>query len=184
MADHLLLTEDDRVVLVFHCVSYLKMQQRSVLLQRHWGYANHCRRSEVGLFPENLVSETLKSLALLFPQNDSNTQKWLRSQAQTSAATPVDPGVGRCGTLRTHDRRFEEFSFWHDRLVILKQAFDESRPWKLSQWWYDRRDGNQWYTFWIAVMVFVAAVIFGIIQCVEGALQVYISYKALQQGTN
>ncbi|KAK3371859.1 hypothetical protein B0T24DRAFT_595596 [Lasiosphaeria ovina] len=31
-------------------------------------------------------------------------------------------------------------------------------------------------------MIFIAAVAFGIIQCVEGALQVYISFKVLQQG--
>ena len=134
------------------------------------------------LFPRALISETLQTLALLFPQNESQTRKWLHSQARSSVITPVDPDVGKCGNLRTSDRRFEAFAFWHDRLVVLKQAFDESRPWTLSQWWYDRRDGNRWYTFWIAVMVFIAAMIFGVIQCVEGALQVYISLEALHQG--
>ncbi|KAK3390510.1 hypothetical protein B0H63DRAFT_557473 [Podospora didyma] len=45
-----------------------------------------------------------------------------------------------------------------------------------------RRVKNPWYTFWIAVMIFIAAVTFCIVQCVEGALQVYISFKARQQG--
>ena len=134
------------------------------------------------LFPEGLIGETLRTLALLFPQNDLQTRKWLRSRTRSKVTPLIDPGIGKCGNLRTHDRRFEAFAFWHDRLVVLKQAFDESRPWKLSQWWYDRRDGNRWYTFWIAVMVFIAAVVFGVIQCIEGALQVYISLKTLQQG--
>ncbi|KAK3318179.1 hypothetical protein B0H66DRAFT_575154 [Apodospora peruviana] len=91
----------------------------------------------------------------------------------------LDRQIGKCGTLRTRERRIENFSIWHDRLVILKQAFDESQPAAISQWWYDRRNGVQWYIFWIAVMVFVMAMFFGIMQSLEGGLQVYLSYKSM-----
>jgi hypothetical protein len=80
--------------------------------------------------------------------------------------------------LRTRQRRLENFVFWRDRLVILKQAFDEAQPKALSQWWYDRRNGVQWYTFWVAILVFVTAIFFGVVQSVEGALQVYLAFEA------
>ena len=103
-------------------------------------------------------------------------------QTQNNPSSPVDPEVVKCGTLRAKGRRFEEFSFWHDRLVILKQAFDDARPRTLMQWWRDRRNGEKWCAFWIALLVFILTVVFGIVQGVEGALQVYLTYKSLQQG--
>jgi len=133
------------------------------------------------IFNAAFIDETLRTLALLFPQNDHQTKRWLSSQTDTEGK-PLDTALAKCGNLRTEERRFECFSFWRDRLIILKEAYDESRPKTISQWWFDRRNGEQWYTFWIAVLVFVVAITFGIIQSVEGALQVYLSYKALQGG--
>lgn len=63
--------------------------------------------------------------------------------------------------------------------MILKQAFDESQPRDLSQWWFDRRNGVQWYTFWVAILLFVLALFFGVAQCVESALQVVVAYRSL-----
>jgi hypothetical protein len=91
----------------------------------------------------------------------------------------LDPNIVRCSAPRAHERRFEEFYFWHDRLVILKQAYDESSPRELTRWWNDRRNPVQWYTFWIAIMVFATTVFFGLVQSVEGGLQVYLSWKAV-----
>jgi hypothetical protein len=132
-------------------------------------------------FPRGLVKETLNTLALLFPSNDDEAKRWLRSQKKLAS---IDSQLSRCGFLRTQERQIENFSFWHDRLVILKQAFDESHPRTLSQWWLDRRNGVQWYTFWVAILVFIVTIFFGIVQSVEGALQVYLSYQALHQETH
>lgn len=63
--------------------------------------------------------------------------------------------------------------------MVLKQAFDEAGPRTLTQWWNDRRNPVQWYTFWIAIWVLIMTVFFGLVQSVEGALQVYFSWKAL-----
>jgi hypothetical protein len=82
------------------------------------------------------------------------------------------------GNLNAERRQIENFRYWHDRLVILKEVYDEARPNTLSQWWYDRRNGVQWYTFWVALWVLILAVIFGLVQCVEGALQVYKAYNS------
>jgi hypothetical protein len=92
------------------------------------------------------VEETLHTLTLLFPQNNRQSRRWLQGQI---AEHNLDPGIALCGPLRAQERRFERFSFWHDRLIILKQAFDESSPRGLWQWWNDRRNSVQWYTFWV-----------------------------------
>jgi hypothetical protein len=67
--------------------------------------------------------------------------------------------------------------FWRDRLVILKQAFDDAKPRTLRQAWADRRNPSQWYNFWVAGLLIIGFTLFlGTIQCVEGALQVYKAY--------
>ncbi|KAK4451042.1 hypothetical protein QBC34DRAFT_484224 [Podospora aff. communis PSN243] len=159
IVDHLLLSDDDQTVFIFHYAGYLQFQQS---LQHP-------------LFPTPFLTETLRTLALLFPQNsDRKSRRWLHGQI---AEHNLDPVLARCGNLRAQTRRFEQFSFWRDRLVILKQAFDESSPRGLTQWWNDRRNSVQWYTFWVAILVFVMTVFFGLVQSIEGALQVYISWK-------
>jgi hypothetical protein len=93
-----------------------------------------------------------------------------------SKSANIDLGVLRCGYLKTKDRQIEKFKYWHDRLAILKQVFDDSSPKTISQWWNDRRNGVQWYTFWVAIVVLLLTIIFGLAQTVEGALQVYKAY--------
>ncbi|KAK4444416.1 hypothetical protein QBC34DRAFT_360139 [Podospora aff. communis PSN243] len=158
LADHLLLHGDDKSVYIFHHAEFHKFQSLAA----------------VSFWPDGLLDETLRTLALLFPQNDRGTRRLL------AGIKGIDQTVGCCGVSRAQDRRFEKFSVWHDRLVILKQAFDDSRPQTISQWWWDRRNGVQWYTFWVAIMVFILTVFFGTVQSIEGALQVYLSYKSLQ----
>ena len=135
------------------------------------------------LFPPGLMEETLRTLALLFPQSDKDTAKWFKKLPHSPH---IDRQLVKCGHLRADDRQIENFKFWHDRLVILKEVFDESRPRTLSQWWCDRRNGVQWYTFWVAILVLFLTIFFGIVQSLEGALQVYKAYHPTEtcpQGT-
>jgi hypothetical protein len=129
------------------------------------------------IFPEGLIEETLNTLALLFPSSDKNTEQWFQNiRTSHSVAAKLDSQVIKCGHLRAEKMQIENFRFWHDRLVIVKQIFDQSRPATLRQWWFDRRNGVQWYTFWVAVLVLFLTILFGVIQSVEGALQVYKAY--------
>lgn len=125
LADHLRVTNGDKKVAIFHHASFLEYQHGST-------------------FPPGFIHETLRTLALLFPQSDKATRKRFQ---KASASCTLDPRLVRCGHLRADDRQIENFIFWRDRLVILKQVFDEAQPSTLSQWWYDRRNGVQWYTF-------------------------------------
>ncbi|KAF1993424.1 hypothetical protein P154DRAFT_625433 [Amniculicola lignicola CBS 123094] len=125
LADHLKLVEDDKKVRIFHHASFLKWQQSQI-------------------FPDGLIEETLATLALLVPQSDPKTQKWIRPLTKSAENSfCLDKYLLKCGQLRTDNRQFENFRFWHDRLVILKKVFDHSRPKTLSQWWHDRRNGVQ-----------------------------------------
>ena len=127
------------------------------------------------MFPEGLIAETERTLALLFPQQDPKTGQWFKKQAFQSR---LDINAINCGQLRAEDRQINAFIFWRDRLVILKQLFDESdsEPSTWSQWWYDRRKGVPRYPFLLTAMALALTLLFGLIQCLEGALQVYKAY--------
>ncbi|KAF2999569.1 hypothetical protein E8E14_003545 [Neopestalotiopsis sp. 37M] len=169
LAEHLLLIDDDRKLLVFHHASFLELQRSSI-------------------FPDGFVEETLRTLALLFPEaefrkkggwiTESSKQKWFRTLYQKPPNNwfVPDERLGFCGTLPAANRHIDCFKFWRDRLVILKQAYDEATPRTLSQWWHDERDSVRWSTFWVAILVLIITTFLGIIQCVEGALQVYKSF--------
>ncbi|KAF1847109.1 uncharacterized protein K460DRAFT_402475 [Cucurbitaria berberidis CBS 394.84] len=156
LLDHLRLTDDDTKLYVFHHASVLKCQLHNTT------------------FPDGLIAETIRTLALLFPQSDPAVSDWCR---QLPTFVDLDPHITLCGHLKTDDRQIENFTYWHDRLVVLKQVFDEATPRTLSQWFHDRRNGVQWYTFWVAIVVLSLTVFFGLIQSIEGALQVYGTFR-------
>ncbi|KAF2625647.1 hypothetical protein BU25DRAFT_432621 [Macroventuria anomochaeta] len=156
LADHLRLMDRDDTVAVFCNVSFLRRNCSTVL-------------------PDGLAAETLQTLSLLFPLGDVQTRRWLEKHATSQG---LDTALSFCNPLKLTDRQFEEFAFWHDRLVILKQAFNQSRPPTISQWWYDRRNGVQWYTFWVAIVVLILTIFFGLVQSIEGALQVYKAFHS------
>ncbi|KAH8767658.1 hypothetical protein BGZ57DRAFT_988294 [Hyaloscypha finlandica] len=157
LADHLrLMGEDDKKVSIFHNASFLMVQRNN------------------SMFPDGLIDETIRTLALLFPQSDPKTRKWFRKLSRTFN---IDCQVVKCDRLRAIDRQINNFAFWRDRLVVLKQVFDEAEPSTLSQWWCDRRNEVQWYTFWVAILVLVLTLVFGLVQCIEGAVQIYTALR-------
>ena len=150
LASHLSVRNDDTTLLLFHHASFLRQ--------------SHDRNM---VFPAGFQEETQRTISLLFPANDHDTRRWLCRQSN------IDAGMMKCHRLRADDRQIEKFHFWRERLSILKQIFDESEPKTLSQWWFDRRKGPQWYTFWVAIAVLALILLFGLVQSIEGALQVY-----------
>ncbi|KAL2171205.1 hypothetical protein VTG60DRAFT_3516 [Thermothelomyces hinnuleus] len=172
LVDHLRLVEDDTRLLIFQHASFLEYH-----------------RSPGSIFPKGLVEETLRTLALLFPQAQFSNQhsaqgsrrKWfreLRLKYRDAEQTVIEPRLALCGAPRSEDRQIERFHYWRDRLVILKQTYDDATPKTLGQWWHDRRNGVQWYTFWVAVLVPVITTFLSAVQAVEGALQVYKAFTS------
>jgi hypothetical protein len=138
-------------------------------------------------FPAQFVEETLRTIALLFPQANftgsvqttGRERTWLKKLCvahRNLSRSIVDKRLTRCGTLQTDGRQIERFNFWRDRLIVLKEVYDDAKPTTLIQWWYDGRNGKQWYTFWVAILVLMVTTLFGVVQCVEGAVQVYKAY--------
>ncbi|KAF1922098.1 hypothetical protein BDU57DRAFT_564457, partial [Ampelomyces quisqualis] len=98
-----LVDEEDKVVAIFHHAPVLNIIANTI--------------SQI--FPLGLVEETLRTIALLFPQNDRETKGWFR---KLPIAQGLDKLLLKCGSLRLDDWQFGKFHFWHDRLVILNQA--------------------------------------------------------------
>ncbi|KAI1842160.1 hypothetical protein JX265_005737 [Neoarthrinium moseri] len=119
------------------------------------------------IYPDGLIQETAQTLALLFPKYDPGVRAWYQKMTRT---TNIDSSLMDVGQLIADERQIENFRYWHDRLVVLKQVFDDSRPRTMMQWWYDRRNGVQWYTFWVAIVVLIMTLFFGLVQSIEAIL--------------
>ena len=123
LADHLRLVRNGSAVLVFHHVSFLEYQDSS--------------NSE--LLPPELAKETLQTLSMLFPHKEFSSRvgvgfkhqkgKWLKGTCGTWEAKTggkVDSQLFSCPALVPIDgRRIKTFHYWRDRLVALKQKYDE-----------------------------------------------------------
>ncbi|KAK4455412.1 hypothetical protein QBC34DRAFT_489678 [Podospora aff. communis PSN243] len=161
LAHHLLLRGEDEV-LIFNQVWFLKSLA--------------CSKSPC-LFPEGLVEETLRTLALLFGSQPSNKiRRWynrlLRLQyGEISSDGMTDDCIFECGPVY---RDIGEYRYWQKRLDVLEKRYRDRPSVSLKQLWNDRRDGIQWYFLWVSLGL---TVFFGFVQSVEGALQVYKAFN-------
>ncbi|KAI4210005.1 MAG: hypothetical protein LQ351_007112 [Letrouitia transgressa] len=161
LADHLLLKDDDTKLMLFHQVSALRLH----------------KASPDSLFPPALVDETLRTISLLIPPVLGACNPWFQAEQQKQQ---VDENAGLCDRLNSSERQIDRFVFWRERLVLLKRTFDEAEPRTLSQLWWDDRRKSQWFTFWVAVLVFIVTVFFGVIQSVASIVQAWASVKSLK----
>jgi hypothetical protein len=125
------------------------------------------------LLYQDVIEETLRTFALLIPSNDKAVQKWFSKQQKNQH---LDEFAGKCGHLPTRGRDIKKFKIWRDQIIVLKQAFDDAEPRTVRQWWYDDRKKVQWYTFWVAALVLLLTVVFGVIQSVTAMLQTWKSF--------
>jgi len=148
LADHLRLIRNGSAVLVFHHVSFLKYQDSRHVSPVHspspTPFSNpqsltRCLYSNSELLPPELVKETLKTLSMLFPHKEFSSRvgvgfkhqkgKWLKATCGTWEAKTggkVDSQLFSCPALVPFEgRRIKTFQYWRDRLVALKQKYDE-----------------------------------------------------------
>ena len=165
LADHLLLKDDDTKLMLFHQIS---------ILQLH-------KMSSTTLLPKDLVDETIRSISLLIPPVFGEPNPWFQQQRKKSQEKgQIDAQAGICERLNSSERQIGKFKYWRDRLVLLKRTFDDAEPRNISQLWWDDRKKTQWFTFWVAVLVFVMTVFFGIVQSVAGIVQAWASVRSLK----
>ena len=128
------------------------------------------------VFPAGVLEETLRTLSLLIPPTDKKVVSWFD---QKQKMFNLDPKACRSGYLNSSNRQIENFSYWRDRLVVLKQVFDESEPKTIKQWWNDDRKRVQWYTFWIAALVLFLTIVFGLVGSIASVVQAWASVRGL-----
>ena len=133
------------------------------------------KHSNSTILRADLVEETILTLRLLIP-NDSRSQRWFKKKQRQ---LHLDRRAGSYTSLSTSARQIDNFHYWRDRLAVLKQTFDESEPQTIWSWWYDDRKKVQWYTFWVAVLVLVLTIVFGLIQSISSALQAWAAIKSI-----
>lgn len=142
-----------------------------ILATTMWAYTNNLSP----LFPEGFIEETLLTLSILFPPHDIITSIWFQNQPRN---LHLDMEAIRCQHLQAEDRQIKKFRYWHDRLGILKQVFDEAEPKSILQWWRDRRRPVQWYNFWLAIaLIGGLTFFFGFVQSIEGGMQVWKAFN-------
>lgn len=107
---------------------------------------------------------------------DKKSKAWFQKKQNDLS---LDPKAGTYGPLNAAARQIENFTYWRDRLVILKQTFDDSEPHSLSSSWYDDRKKVQWYTFWIAALVLFLTILFGLVQSVAGVVQAWAAVRVV-----
>jgi len=136
---------------------------RNLSLFRHASFLKD--RPDSG-YPSEYLRETASTLAILFPYGESADRRWNR-RVRRKAEPDVEVGIST-----TVSRNPQDYKFWSQKLVIIQNAFQSSRPTSLRQWYYDTRDGSQYYAFWFAAIAVMMTLLFGLIQSITGILQV------------
>jgi hypothetical protein len=119
--------------------------------------------------PSSVLVETILSLDLLFPAWDRRTNELLEKHGQSFHQTgPFE--VSR--TLNLMD-----FDYWRDRLLEVYEEIFQSPPVSWAQLWRDRRNPQQFWTFWIALVILALTVV----STFTGIIQAWASVKSLRQ---
>lgn len=120
-----------------------------------------------------LIDETIRTLALLFPKYDQSSETTPDALMRMPKRRDLllDSSPVRLGSLNAAERQIDNFPFWHNRLVVLKQVFDETRPATIRQLWYDQRQTHQWYTFWAVLLIGGVSILVALAQIVLSASQ-------------
>ena len=95
--------------------------------------------------PKTVLAETIESLNLLFPLDDPATTKFLHDHQEDFHLYPP------------HDEpktlNLKEFDIWRDRLFELHEVVFSAPPVSWKQLWFDRRNPQLFWTFWLALFI-------------------------------
>ncbi|KAI1296112.1 hypothetical protein F5Y03DRAFT_296683 [Xylaria venustula] len=146
------LTMKGPVVYVFHGVSILKRMRRSP--------------STTSVLNHEFIEETLATIDLLIPFTKASCNGWLAVEIKRLG---LDQNIMHRDTPMMQKSRYP---FWQDKLLVIEENFEKSKPRSFLQWWHDTRDMQQWWGFWLVVTGIFLTVLFGLIQSVTGIIQV------------
>ncbi|KAF7504418.1 hypothetical protein GJ744_002222 [Endocarpon pusillum] len=124
-------------------------------------------------FPDGFVSETLQTLYLLFRPLDAKKARRNIRYMEKHLDADLELAMGEYAKFD-----LQQYPYWHEKLAEIQRMYDHKTPSGLVQWWFDRRDRVQWTTFWVAFIVLVLTVCFGIISSITGIWQVCLAYRS------
>ncbi|KAK3321727.1 hypothetical protein B0H66DRAFT_531095 [Apodospora peruviana] len=108
---------------------------------------------------QQLVQETLDTLALLIPAN-KHCRRWYNWSVYQSRRPDGKLALDRTAGQRADvSRRVGHYSYWRPRLLELEKTFDSASPRTLVGWYHDRRNKREFATFWTACAAVVLAII-------------------------
>ena len=151
LADHLRLDRREKILRIFPYKPFLR---------------NHLDHKQSHL-PITVLKETILSLNLLFPQWDPPTIKLLQLNKQDFQDSGPYDGP------RTLN--LTEFDHWRDRLQEVYDVVFRSPPVSWAQLWKDRRNPQQFWTFWIALFILALT----LVSTVTSIVQAWASVKSL-----
>ena len=166
---------------LYHHVSILNCHKLAVK-QLYVHFTNCCATTYIQfrcLFPDSLLDETIQTIALLIPRSNIDCKVWYNRQKRLNLHN-LDFKISDLTLSPVAGRKPGSYKYWNERLSILYKAFNESQPNDLRQFWKDRRNKVQWYTFWIAIVVLILTLVFGLIQSITGILQVNLAYHPVR----
>ncbi|KAI9755414.1 MAG: hypothetical protein M1815_005049 [Lichina confinis] len=194
LPDHLYLeiTDDRKTLILFGQVGYLQMHLQ--VLMSGDERISTAEGLALGCLPPSVVSETLRTLQLLFPENNEKCKAFL---AKEIAMNNLDhclsdslhfyqgfhDDAGTAALPEDTHELFEQFPHWGKRLQRILREVEDPTPMAWHEKWSDRRKSPR-FTYWAAVIALSVALLFGIAATVLGALQVYISYCSWQEDAN
>lgn len=159
LGSHLDIAFGDTTLKMFHDVAMLDLLEFGVFKS---------------VFPQHFIQETRRTIDLMLPMSEPRCRRWLKHESQSTKLGVSAQGRAFQGVV---DRNLQTFDFWRDRLIVAKDVFDTSQPKGLMQLIRDDRNKVQYWTFWIAFIVFWLT-LGGFI---TGCLQTYKAYHPSPQ---
>ena len=156
LADHLRLDQEFKILRVF--------PYKQSLLDHLEGVRKH---RQPALVADSVLAETIQSLDLLFPHWDFQTNKLLKEHGQSFHQVGPFPSSRRLNLC--------DFEHWRDRLAELYEEVYCCPPASWAQLWADRRNPQQWYTFWIALLILLLT----IVSTIASIVQAWASVRSL-----
>ena len=140
LVDHLRSEQDNTKVLLYHQTSFLELHMTSKKVSTPVLIIVVTDESDSSILPHDLIEETIRPLGLLIPFGDKGSRAWLRKKQRELG---LDPRAATYGPLNAAGRQIEDFKYWRDRIIILKQRFDEPERKTILLLWRDDRNKVQ-----------------------------------------
>ncbi|KAK3390165.1 hypothetical protein B0H63DRAFT_507561 [Podospora didyma] len=208
LPDHLLLSygETRKTLAVFELPSMIEVSYeacKDVTINDANKNTCHGRKGDTFSFSREFMLETLQTYRLLIPNADSEWAgrtfirsgkpfwSWIRfpfsnqkkHQQTKDRRLTATFNLGYQSRLTTHSQMFKQYPHWGLRLQTLMAEAEDPMPLSATGRWAERRKGPR-HSFWVTVVAFVVASIFGIVATALAVVQFWVAWCDWQKDTS